>query len=235
MNVMERKIYSVSELKEFIGKPVTEECLLGRNYFYCEKGQVTRFNDSYVLSDFKFGVDEEDCSMKPVCEDTAGEFNSNVWIKRLPVQPEDSCEEAYIIIKISLNEKNEIRNIKCYIYIMYGIENMLCLTPEVLSELNALCEGKYLPKDFSFIGKKVTENLKSVFHLNNAGCDYSLHVMSAFRYVTTSIFINVDENDCIKEMTYATNGICSMFERPQEFDTAYSDLLDALILMHDNI
>lgn len=232
---MERNLYSLSSLKEYIGKTLTEECLLGRNYFYCEDRKISRFNDFYDLRDLKFNVDEEDYSVKPICENTAYEFEENVWVKRLPIDPEDYEEEAYIVISISLNKKNEIRSINCYVEIMYGLESMMGLTPEVVDEIEALCNNKYLPKDYTFIGKKVTDELKSILYPNNAGCDYSLHVMSAFRFVTTSIFIDVDENECIKEMTYDTNENCSMFVRPTSYEDCYSDLLDALIIMHDNI
>ena len=109
------------------------------------------------------------------------------------------------------------------------------LTPEIVDEIKLLCDGINLPDHFSFRGQTVTDSLKSIFHLNNAGCDYSLHCMSGYRYVTTSFLIDVDEQDVITAIRLSTNVNAGMATRPVSADNEYVDVMDGLILMYDKL
>ncbi len=237
---MERQFYDKSKLKEFLGQQLSQERFLGRNYFYCTNGEVKGYNNSYTFPDLDGGTKSnfgEDITeiRDSIAEELSNEGINEHWIKCIPVNPEDCECEAYIVLCISVDDKYIINNISTFVWMDDYYNEMWEITQEMVDELENLCNGIFLPDDFAFIGVKVTDKLKSIFHLYNAGCDYSLHCMSGYRDVTTSFFIDVDNSDHITKIHVVTNENGQMSVRPVSADNEYVDVMDGMLLMYDRL
>ena len=237
---MERQFYDISKLNDFIGEQLSQENLLGRNYFYCSDGDVEEYSNSYTFPDFdrgtisNFGDDIIDIR-ESIAEELSNEGINNHWVKCMPVNPEDCECEAYIVLCVSVDDDYVINKVSTFIWMDDYYNEMWELTQEMVEELYNLCHGTFLPDDFTFKGVEVTEKLKSIFHLHNAGCDYSLHCMSGYRSVTTSFFIDVDDSDCITQIRVVTNENGQMTVRPVSADNEYVDIMDGMLLMYDKL
>ena len=237
---MERKFYDISKLKEFQGKQLSQERLLGRNYFYCLDGEVKVFSNSYTFPDLDsstisdFGDDITEIR-DSIAEDLNNEKINEHWIKCMPVNPEDCECEAYIVLCISVDDNFIVNYVTSFVWMNDYYNGMWEVTEEMIEELENLCNGTFLPDDFTFTGVKVTDELKSIFHLHNSGCDYSLHCMSGYRAVTTSFFIDVDNSDHITKISVVTNENGQMSVRPVSADDEYVDLMDGMLLMYDKL
>ena len=276
----------LKDLSQFLCTELSEDVLLGRNYFLCEKGKVLKYNKDIQLKDFPdledpklqiyvdgCPVDDEQASSITVMDYIAsslyeegrwydkelkeGEprYTTRSWYKCIPMNPEFMQGESYVIIQLYLDKESRIYYFRiwmrqvgscCQLFSMPGdmgsmesnYRELSFFPPEVVQEIDRLCRGKFLPKDYSFIGKKVTSKMRKNLQLDCANKnEYFYYKESSFTDISNTIIITVDdkESNTITGIETVTNVTERVIMRPVEADTDKLDVLDCLTMMYDYI
>lgn len=134
---MERFAHFEDELAKYIGCHVSEDVLLGRNYFYIEDQKVKKDICLSELSDFDLydsidyksfyesgEVDEEDdeITCTKVKAYLASMSTKSAWIKCMAPHPDDvEVGTAYIIIQVILDEDSKIESVHAFTRFMDGM------------------------------------------------------------------------------------------------------------------
>ena len=242
---MEKGYYTPEDLSQFEGKKVTREALLGRNCFYLENGKLIDYNSSYRLADFSHLTDKNTGNeIKKIREHIASrlyscccdeEIDNPVWVRRLPVDPEDCECEAYLTICLRLDDDNNIKKIYVFLDADELFNSLYSIPAEVMNELERLCDNKYLPDNYTVVGKELSESLRETIEEYSYDDDLNMTVISAYRYATLNISFTADENNVINDISCETEGVTSMFERPIYYDDCYADLMDVMIFIYDKM
>lgn len=177
--------------------------------------------------------------------------DSQYWIKGLPANPADvNGQEVYMVVCIGTKPENGNLKITNIIPLARMIEDpfngwfsipgaatmeshlfeMQFIPPELLKEVICLTTGRYIPREFTFIGKPMPKN-KDVFHPNPA---YSLAYNSGWRNIYWHLSIDVDDNDIIEDIELSTyERESSIFQRPHGMKDDPVDAFDAALMIVD--
>lgn len=229
---MTRLPHYQEELNQYLGSQVSKEILLGRNYFYVENNKVkedlflNEIKDLYLTdnTDFRLFYDtgeiNEESDYEPdelrsckVKEYLASIITEDGWYKCLPTHPDDiepGC--AYIVIRVSVNEKYQINRIDPLIRFMEGsysiisipgqesldsyLSPMSLITPEILDEFDCLVKGRHYIKGMSLIGMPIPTELEDIDKYEGR---ISLSKYSAFRNTSWHLSISIDDESKIKD------------------------------------
>ena len=116
-----------------------------------------------------------------------------------------------------------------------------CSNPpdKVLDDIRMLIKGRALPKDFSFIGKKLPRELFEQEGGNEEDTEISFAMQSAYRlaYMHMSIDLDGEEGiiDDFEYSTYQSSGSPQgdMFSRPVTYDDRTDEAIDMLLHLYD--
>lgn len=190
-------------------------------------------------------LDEEDTNITSVdvkrylsCNTPFCKDDDLTWIKCIPAEPEDvNSQEVYIAIAIKVKKENSYYIIQDMMMIarfvingLYSIRGqaniesewgiMPMFPPEAKFEIDQLIKGRFIPNNFSLIGKPVPENSSAFWTARNSG----------WRNVYTSIRISTDDNNNISDVEFDTyEREVSMFQRPYSMPDDYADMFDRIL------
>lgn len=243
-------IYSVK------GRTVTEEQLIGRNFYhytYCELDEEQP--QPYSFKDFErdfFTIRSNEELVSDYDEDEDVDIiddylPSDCWVKRFV---DDKNPMLFYLLYLVIDDSGKIVESGCIeevvqpmMYTMPGLDSPnikhydnLWLPPnKVDKELSFLINGRNIPLDFCFIGKRLPKALTGE---SIDATEYSYALQSAYRLAYMHMGIETDENGLIKEMTYSTyqsngNAYGDMFSRPVYYSDYSDEALDMLLHVYD--
>lgn len=205
-------------------------------------------------------VDEDEITCAKVKEYIASEIqdsyieindDSSYWFKCIPAESEDvGDQEVYMVACVGTKPTEtglEITNIMILARMVEQMGGgwftipgaatmesrffeMQMVPPELIQEIESLIAGRYIPGNFTLIGKPMPEN-KEMFHPNPA---YSLAKNSGWRNVYWHLSIEVDDDDIIKNLELSTyERETSMFQRPHGMLDDMAEAFDAALVIVD--
>lgn len=173
------------------------------------------------------------------------------WIKGIPANPGDvDNQEVYQIIVVSTKPVDAghcITDVTCLARMVEQIGGgwfsipgaasveshffeMELVPPEPIKEVENLVKGRFIPNNFSLIGKQMPDN-KDEFHPNPP---YSIAQNSGWRNVYYHLSIDVNDDDIIESVELSTyERETSMFQRPYSMDDDPADAFDCTLLICD--
>ena len=241
---------------------LTEDILIGRNFYHYTYGKCSEhqpFTLSTDLSDIEEVPDEEDDGAESN-EDINKELNkylpSDCWLKKISAYDEDD-EEIYYIIAIAVEGGRATNIVVVRDKVSRAGCGMLCIPntaipsshyydeidfddyPEIVCcEFDALRVGKYLPNNFTFIGKKLPQ---AILDMGGNGGDMTEHtyaIPSAYRLAYMHMSVLTTEEGVIEDFDYSTyqssgSAYSDMFSHPQMLDDRHEEIVDMLLYIVD--
>lgn len=231
-----------------------------KDFEYIDEGideEVNSAEAELVEEEDDYSEEEESITCKRVKRYIASEIENYIfddddkWIKGIPANPCDvDNQEVYQVIVICaqpVENGYKITDVYCLARIVEQIGGgwfsipgaasmeshffeMELVPPEPLMEVENLVKGRFIPKDFSLIGKPMPEN-KEEFHPNPP---YSIAKNSGWRNVYYHLSIDVNDEDVIESVELSTyERETSMFQRPHRMRDNHADAFDCTLLICD--
>ena len=251
---MARKLNTPDEFYGFVGKPVTEEALLGRGYFHCVSGKIVSTSYSnfpdFDLGEAEEGEDEIMClDAQNYLASLAAQMTNDCWVTCIPANPRDFEGECYYFLALTLEKKDGMLYTESFFPMIRMVEQMgggffyipgqesvksrfyefEWMAGELIDEVHRLVSGRYVPDGFSLVGKPMPEN-KDAFHPNPP---YSIAENSGYRNVYWHLQIDVEE-DIIQDVEISTyEAERGMMMRPHPRTDDVIDAHKALIYVSD--
>ena len=245
----------------YIGKQIDVEALVGRNYYLYLDGKKAEAQPFELdLSDLELDWDD-DIEDDDDDEDYDDEYNEledylpeKCWVKRISAVEDGN--EAYYIIAVSVSESGIINDVRlileevtranCSWFMIPGMElqgsssyeEMDYAPKNVINDLDALIGGRYLKKDFSFIGKKLPEAIMSEGGNGGSDTEYTYALQSAYRLAYMHMAVYTDESGIIESFSYSSyqssgSGYGDMFSRPVTYSDRKDEAVDMLLYILD--
>ena len=212
---------------------VTEEMLIGRNFYHYTDGECDEeqpFVLATDLSDIEGDVEEEDEDFDEEDKDedeteTDEELDEylprDCWLKKISAFEDD--EEIYYIIAIEVENgiaknisiiKDEVQRSGGGMFFIPGMvmpaqhyyeEVDKDDYPEVVEkELDALEKGRYLPNGFSFMGKRLPQAILDRGGNGGDMTDHTYAIQSAYRLAYMHMSVSTTEEGIIEDFSYST-------------------------------
>lgn len=111
--------------------------------------------------------------------------------------------------------------------------------PEAVeNELEALAKKRYLPNKFSFIGKKLPQEILDRGGNGGDMTDHTYAIQSAYRLAYMHMSVSTTEDGIIEDFDYSTyqssgSAYGDMFSRPQFLDDRHNEIVDMLLYIID--
>lgn len=244
--IINEKIEFIDNSEAYIGKKVSIDKLIGRNYYLYVNGKKSDEQPFEIeLSDFLF---EEDADNE---EGTDNELKNYLpekcWVKR--INSAEDGYEAYTLLALSIDNKCQITDITTVLeevervgsnyFMIPGVElpgissyeELDYIPDEVTEELEFLFKGRFLPKKISLIGKKLPNSMIEDVEFSS---NRTIALQSSFRLAYMHMAFDIDKNGIIESFDYTTyqssgNSFNDMFSRPQNLDGRKDEAIDMLL------
>lgn len=248
------------EIKEIA---VTEELLIGRNFYHYTDGECdeeqpfTLETDlSYLESsdDDEYDEDEEDEEEDTYDEEYDEYLPRDCWIKKISAFEDD--EEIYYHIILEVKDgvasvsvvKDEVQRRGGGMFFFPGMtmpashyydEVDADDYPEAVeNELDALVKKRYLPNKFSFMGKKLPQKILDRGGNGGDMTDHTYAIQSAHRLAYTHMSVTTTEDGIIEDFSYSSyqstgSGYGDMFSRPHGISDKHEEIVDMLLYILD--
>ena len=113
-----------------------------------------------------------------------------------------------------------------------------CLPNKATEDLHRLLDGKTMPLDFTFEGKRLPQRMIDECANGNSITDYSFAIRSAFRMAYMHMDIETDENGVVELLCYTTyqssgSAYGDMFSRPVSLSDRLDEAMDVLLHIYD--
>ena len=245
------------------GLTVTDEMLIGRNFYHYTDG------DPDAEQPFKLITDLANIEEEPVDEEDGDDdedddaFNeylfqyipSDCWVKKISGFEGD--EEIYYIIALLVEDgkiegvqviQDDVTRVGGGMFFIPGMAmparhsyyeiNDYSYPEVVCRELKALSAGRYLKNNFSFIGKKLPQAILSQGGNGGDMTDHTYALQSAFRLAYMHMSITTTEDGTITDFDYSTyqssgSAYGDMFSRPQGLEDRHEEIVDMLLYILD--
>ncbi len=244
----------IDDLTEF---SVTVDQLVGRNFYhYTDGNQDKEHPTAYEFPDFS--LDESDDDDDDSDSDEENELNEYLpeecWVKRyVDLEDPSICYIVYLdvdedgsIVDSGCVQENtwyssinsffiipgaEPRGEKSYESIYYPPDN-------VKDDIILLLKDRAIPPKFSFIGKKLPQDMIISFPNGSIQTQYTYALQSAYRLAYMHMTVDVDEKGIIKELTYSSwkssgSGYGDMFSRPTSYPDREDEAMDMILHLYD--
>ena len=245
----------------FVGRKVSEEILIGRNYYLYEDGeQVENQPDHYTPEDISLydspdeEEDEEDDeededSDEPLYDTLEDLVPQRCWIRRISAH--EDGQESYFLIAVTVDDDYTITEVACiqetvsqqgggFFFFTPGLfdqtssseyDEMMYYPASVFDELAFLVLGRALKSGFSIIGKPIPQKM-----IDNDE-DSSFALQSGYRSAYMHMNIESDD-DCFTDLEYSTyqssnSAYGDMFSRPQTTNDRKDEAVDMLLYIID--
>ena len=250
-------IIDYDEDQFFVGKKVSVETLIGRNYYLYEDGRIAGEQPKhYEPGDIRLSIWSDDNDNDEEEEESGSDgldayLPEKCWVRRISAL--EDGQESYYLIAVTVDENNMITEIHCIhevvaqqcvggmFFLMPGFsegasvseyEEMDTYPARVFDELGYLISGRALRPDFSIIGKPVPQWMK------DHGEEYSFALQSGYRAAYTHIGIDSDDEE-ITDLDYSSYQSSSssygdMFSRPQMISDRKDEAVDMILYIIDH-
>ncbi len=251
------KSWRTEELKfEGLNKhSVSIEQLTGRNYYHYTCGKMDKNQplahpvgdlnlDFYRNGDYH-SIDS--AVYEPIYDEQQNEFTTDdslveylpysCWLKRF-----NDTNDPYTcyLLYLQIDEKGAIKNSGCIeettskgLFKTYKKKSFI---PDVAAvDLIFLFHGKYIPVNFSFIGKRLPQKRIDKGGKDGDNMQYDFTLRSAYRRALLCMIVNTDEKGVIKELQYTS----LQFNKNKEDDGPISyavrsfEAMDMLVMVYD--
>ena len=246
---------TVGKYDGIIGKVISKEALIGRNYYLYSDGIIkSRQPFSIKLPDLNLDINRREPNIHKEETELVTMITGDYWVKR--IRANDEAEQNYVIA-IRIDKDKAIQELKVMsesvmrmgggFFVIPGVEmdayrsfDELNTIPEiVMAELDLLIHERYLKKDMSFIGKRL---LKSMIEENSNGgrdTEYTYALKSPYRSAYTHMTVYTDEDGVIKDLSYTSyfstgNSWSDMFSRPRVVKDRKDEAIEALLFIIDH-
>lgn len=258
---------SLENNSENDGFDITIEQLIGRNYYHYtdgEKDDEQPYVLSHDLSSMLSEEDEEDEEETDEDEseeddDCYNELADNLpddcWVKKLCVTEDDNVEYYLVALEVDKDKvvgttilHDEVSRMGGGMFFIPGMSMPESHSYEeieiddceaVKSEIKSLKRGRFIPKEYSFVGKKLPAEIIENDKYNGDDTEYMLCLQSAHRLAYMDLFISTDEDGVIEDFsdytTYQSSGSSygDMFSRPHGLDDKNEEAIDMLLYIID--
>lgn len=253
------------ESDKYIGSIVSLEDLIGRNFYLYSNGQKDESQPFELnLSDLELDTESNDEDMTDEDEDEddyddeennlAGYLPEKCWVKRISAA-EDGYE-AYHLVAITIDNSGKIDNITVILEEVQRMGNGWFMIPgmelegsssyeemdyypdDVIKELDLLVNHRFLPKEFSFVGKRLPLAMIDEGGNGGSNTEYTYALQSAYRMAYMHMSIDTDESGIIDGFDYSSyqssgNSYGDMFSRPQYYSDRSDEAVDMLLHILD--
>lgn len=252
--LFEEKINYTEDLF-FIGKKISKEILVGRNYYLYEDGLKAKEQPEHFMpKDFLLDCSSDDADDDPE-EPDYNELEVYVpercWIRR--INAHENGQESYYLIVVSIDDDDTITEVACiheivsqqnggFFFFNPGIfdnstnteyEELDSFPQAVFDELVLLFKGRALQPGFSIIGKPIPKRMKD----RNESSSFALQ--SGYRAAYSHVTIDADDDWCFENLEYSSyqssnSAYGDMFSRPQTISDREDEAVDTLLHIIDN-
>lgn len=205
--------------------------------------------------DDDYDDDFEDDEDDDYDEDLDEYLPSDCWVKKISAFEDD--DEVYYIIAITVEDgkakdivviRDEVSRAGGGMFFIPGMampanhyyeEVDFDDYPEVVDrEFDALKAGKYLPNNFSFIGKKLPQEILDRGGNGGDMTDHTYAIQSAYRLAYMHMSVTTTEEGIIEDFDYSTyqssgSAYGDMFSRPQHLNDRHEEIIDMLLYIID--
>lgn len=267
---------------------VTEELLIGRNFYHYTDGERDEeqpfiletdlsylessndedddddYDEDYDEDDEDEGEDEDEYDDDDEDEDEdEDEYDEeydeylprDCWIKRISTFEDDEAIYYHVILEaedgVVTNVsvlRDEISHISGGMFFIPGMtmpENHYYeevdaddYPEEINNELESLKKKRYLPNKFSFMGKKLPQE---ILDRGGNGGDMTVHIcaiQSAYRLAYTDISVSTTKEGIIEDFDYSSyqstgSAYGDMFSRPHIINDKHEEIIDMLLYILD--
>ncbi|NLT46233.1 MAG: hypothetical protein GXX80_12085 [Thermotogaceae bacterium] len=113
-----------------------------------------------------------------------------------------------------------------------------CPPDKVLNDLKLLVNGKCMPPDFTFIGKRLPQKMIDKGGNGGRQTEYTFAIQSAFRLAYMHMRVETNEEGIVESLWYSTyqssgNAYGDMFSRPVIYSNRRDEAIDVLLHMYD--
>jgi len=236
---------------KYLGKDVSVEALVGRNYYHYTEGMRDIIQPLALhISDFSLDCDE----LYMDDEDLSAYLSPDSWVKKIRFDLDG--REAYFLLEVVL-EGGRIKNANAFLQENIPLGNGMVSLPgmempsqaviteleylpdECEEELERLLAGRYIGVDDSFIGKRLPEAIIDEGSNNEDDTEYTFAYQSAFRQAYMHMSITTSEDGIIEDFDYSTyrssgSSFGDMFSRPQYCMDREDEAIDMLLYIVDS-
>ena len=236
----------------FVGRKISEEILIGRNYYLYEEGvrakdQPKHYEpDDIALDCSSEGEEDEE---EPDYDELEAYVPEHCWIRRISAL--EDGQESYFLIAVTVDDDYTITGVTCIhetvsqqggglFFFTPGLfdgpssseyDELTFYPTKVFDELAYLVKGRALKPGFSIIGKPIPQWMQDHNEYN------SFALQSGYRSAYMHISIDSDD-DCFTDLEYSSyqssNSVYGdMFSRPQLLSDREDEAVDMLLYIVD--
>lgn len=263
--IIEQKLKDVIvEEKENISDiQVTDELLIGRNFYHYTNGECDEEQPFVLETDLSYleasddGDDEDDDDYdEDEYDEEYGEYLPlDCWIKKISAFKDDKEIYYHIILEVNDGVATSISVVKDKVYRLgggmffvpgmampadhdYEEVDVYDYPEEVYNELKALKKKRYLPNKFSFMGKKLPQKILDRGGNGGDMTDHTYAIQSAYRLAYTHMSVLTTENGIIKDFDYSSyqstgSGYGDMFAHSNDIGDKHEEIVDMLLYIID--
>ncbi len=233
------------------------EQLAGRNSYHYTNGLQDPVQPaSYALSELELSEDEEDEDEEGAAPSPIEDLPADCWVKRY-VDDEDPsfCYLLYLVH----DDENCVTEVGCLseknqsfggglgllfpgVFLpgekSYFVEDICEMPDKVLKDAKCLLLSPDFPLDFTFIGKRLPQQMIDEGGNGGDNTDYTFALQSAHRMAYTHMSIDTTEEGIIENLDYSSyqssgNPYGDMFSRPILVGDRADEALDMLLYIFD--
>ena len=246
-------------------REVTIEQLVGRNYYHYTNAELDS-EQPLALAILDLDIDESDDEEDEESdeseddedgddEDLSEYLPEDCWVKRFV---DDDDPHTFYLLYLVVNKDGKIEDSGCveetrtpmgggsFFLQIPGMELTgsksydynSCPPDKVLDDLRLLFKGRFLAKDFTFVGKKLPQRFMDNEDNYNSETEYSFAMQSPQRLAYMHLSIEVDDDGVVDSFEYSTyqstgSGEWDMFSRPQYYDDRRDEAIEMLLHLYD--
>ena len=203
----------------------------------------------------EFDYDEEDEEESEHDEEFYEYLPRDCWVKKISACEDDEEIYYYVILEVKDGIMTSISVVKDEVTRfgggMFFIPGMAMPAnhyyeeideddyPEAVeNELDAIAKKRYLPNKFSFIGKKLPQEILDRGGNGGDMTDHTYAIQSAYRLAYMHMSVATTEDGIIEDFSYSTyqssgSAYGDMFSRPQLIDDRHKEIVDMLLYIID--
>ena len=176
------------------------------------------------------------------------------WVRRVSAVEDEY--EAYHLIALTVDTTGHIDTITVILEEVQRMGNGWFMIPgmelegsssyeemdyypeDVMKELELLTKHRFIPKGFSFVGKRLPQAMIDEGGNGGSNTEYTYALQSAYRMAYMHMSIDTDESGIIEEFDYSSyqssgSSYGDMFSRPQYYSDRPDEAIDMLLYILD--
>lgn len=250
------------DLADLEGESVEIEALVGRNFYHYTDYEVDAVQPLvFPVSDFEINNSEDDAendneeNSEENLPELADYLPDDCWVKRYV---DDNDPSTCYLLYLVLDEDGVIQSVGClsettqlfggggFFFMIPGLEmsgskfyDEEIVPPEkVMEDAKRLMERPVLPSGFSFIGRRLPQEMIDEGGNGGSNTNYTFALQSAYRSAYTHLSIDTSEDGIIEDFSYSSyqssgSTYGDMFSRPVLLSDKREEAVDMLLYIFD--